>query len=98
MSILSWMIPKRIEIEARVVRWRQPNNSFGLDGTERCFLVEDKEGELHSIICDLDGSPEANLADVGDTVTFSKFVRGNNAYRLKIVSTAAAKPESEDLK
>ncbi len=88
MSILNWFVPKRIAVEAKVVRWRQPNSTFGSDCTEHCFLLEDKEGELHSIICDLESSPEANLADVGDLVSFLKFPNGHYAYKLKIVTAA----------
>jgi len=91
MSILDWIIPKKITIAGTVVRWRQSKSSSGLEESERVFLVEDAEGELMAVVCDLDLSPDAVIADIGDKVTFSKYKRGDYAYKLKIVATAAAK-------
>lgn len=91
MPILDWIIPKKITIEATVVRWRQAKSSPGLEECERVFLVEDAEGELMAVVCDLDLSPDAVIADIGDKVTFSKYKRGDYAYKLKIVATGAVK-------
>ena len=91
MSILDWIIPKKIYIEGTVVRWRQQKGSLGLGDSERVFLVEDSEGELMAVVCDLDLSPDAIIADIGDKVTFSKYKRGDCAFKLKIVATAAVK-------
>ncbi len=89
MPILDWIIPKKITIEATVVRWRQAKSSPGLEDNERVFLVEDAEGELMAVVCDLDLSPDAVIADIGDKVTFSKYKSGDYAYKLKIVATGA---------
>lgn len=85
MPILDWIIPKKITIEATIVRWRQVKSSSGLEDSERVFLVEDAEGELMAVVCDLDLSPDAVIAEIGDKVTFSKYKRGDYAYKLKIV-------------
>lgn len=89
MSILDWIIPQKIYIEGTVVRWRQQKGSLGLGDSERVFLVEDSEGDLMAVVCDLDFSADASIADVGDKVTFSKYKNGDHAYKLKIVAVAA---------
>ncbi len=91
MPILDWIIPKKITIAATIVRWRQQKSSPGLEESERVFLVEDAEGELMAVVCDLDLSPDAAIADIGDKVTFSKYKSGNYAYKLKIVATSSTK-------
>jgi hypothetical protein len=91
MPILNWIIPKKITIEATVVRWRQAKSSPALEESERVFLVEDAEGELMAVVCDLELSPDAVIADIGDKVTFSKYKNGDYAYKLKILATAAVK-------
>jgi hypothetical protein len=94
MSMLTWFIPKKITVNATVVRWKKLKSYFDND-CKRALLVQDSEGKLLSVFCDLEYAAVGNLVDVGDKVTFTMYKDGEEAYDLKIVEAAASSQQPQ---